>query len=78
MRDPAFGEKVSEWMWKIEGLFTEAKQDHGLSRARSLNEIAYWLRGANWLLRSRTPSQWCCEESSKSEMTASTVRWRPR
>jgi IS5 family transposase len=34
MRDPAFGEKLSERMWKMEGLFAEAKQNHGLSRAR--------------------------------------------
>jgi transposase len=34
MRDPAFGEKLSERMWKIEGLFAEAKRNHGLSRAR--------------------------------------------
>jgi transposase len=34
MRDPVFGEKMSERMWKSEGLFAEAKQNHGLSRAR--------------------------------------------
>ena len=34
MRAPAFGEKLSERMWKMEGLFAEAKQNHGLSRAR--------------------------------------------
>jgi transposase len=34
MRDPAFGEQLSERMWKMEGLFAEAKQNHGLSRAR--------------------------------------------
>jgi hypothetical protein len=34
MRDPAFGEKLSERMWKMEGLFAEAKRNHGLSRAR--------------------------------------------
>jgi transposase len=34
MRDPAFGAKLSERMWKIEGLFAEAKRNHGLSRAR--------------------------------------------
>ncbi len=33
MRDPTFGEKMSERMWKIEGLFAEAKQNHNLSRA---------------------------------------------
>ena len=34
MRDPTFGQKMSERMWKCEGLFAEAKQNHGLSRAR--------------------------------------------
>jgi len=34
MRDPVFRQKISERMWKIEGLFAEAKQNHGLSRAR--------------------------------------------
>ena len=34
MRDPIFRQKLSERMWKIEGLFAEAKQNHGLSRAR--------------------------------------------
>ena len=34
MRDPVFGEKMSERMWKSEGLFAEAKQNHGLTRAR--------------------------------------------
>ncbi|MCH7687296.1 MAG: transposase [Planctomycetes bacterium] len=34
MRDPVFRQKMSERMWKIEGLFAEAKQNHGLSRAR--------------------------------------------
>ncbi len=34
MRDPVFRQKMSQRMWKIEGLFAEAKQNHGLSRAR--------------------------------------------
>ena len=34
MRDPTFRTKRSERMWKMEGLFAEAKQNHGLSRAR--------------------------------------------
>ena len=34
MRAPAFDEKLSERMWKMEGLFADAKQIHGLSRAR--------------------------------------------
>jgi len=28
MRDPVFRQKLSERMWKIEGLFAEAKQNH--------------------------------------------------
>jgi hypothetical protein len=35
IRDPVFRQKLSERMWKIEGLFAEAKQNHGLSRARN-------------------------------------------
>ena len=34
MREPTFGEKLSERMWKMEGLFAEAKQNHCLSRAK--------------------------------------------
>jgi transposase len=34
MRDPTFRTKRCERMWKMEGLFAEAKQNHGLSRAR--------------------------------------------
>jgi hypothetical protein len=34
MEEPEFRKKLSERMWKAEGLFAEAKQNHGLSRAR--------------------------------------------
>lgn len=34
MRDPTFGQKMSARMWKVEGLFAEAKQNHNLSRAK--------------------------------------------
>ena len=34
MNEPDFVRKVAERMWKCEGLFAEAKQFHGLSRAR--------------------------------------------
>ena len=34
MRDPVFLKRASERMWKIEGLFAEAKQNHCLSRAK--------------------------------------------
>jgi transposase len=34
MEEPEFGRKLSERMWKMEGLFAEAKQNHGLARAR--------------------------------------------
>ena len=33
MRDPIFKQKAAERMWKIEGLFAEAKQNHRLARA---------------------------------------------
>jgi Transposase DDE domain len=34
MRDSTFRTRRPERMWKMEGLFAEAKQNHGLSRAR--------------------------------------------
>ena len=34
MDDLAFKQRVSQQMWKSEGLFAEAKQYHGLSRAK--------------------------------------------
>ena len=34
MEEPEFRKKLSERMWKAEGLFAEAKQNHGLSCAR--------------------------------------------
>jgi hypothetical protein len=34
MRDPTFRQKRSERMWKSEGLFAEAKQNHCLARAK--------------------------------------------
>jgi transposase len=34
MEEPEFGRKLSERMWKAEGLFAEAKQNHGLTRAK--------------------------------------------
>src|SRR4051812_47692989 len=33
MSEPEFRKKISERMWKIEGLFAEAKQNHCLARA---------------------------------------------
>ena len=34
MQEPAFIDRASERMWKCEGLFAEAKQNHNLSRAK--------------------------------------------
>ena len=34
MEEPQFGTKLAERMWKIEGLFAEAKQNHCLARAK--------------------------------------------
>jgi transposase len=49
MRDPTFGQNLSERMWKMEGLFAEAKQHHNLSRAkyrgRSKVQIQAYLSG---------------------------------
>ena len=34
MNDPTFKQRMSERMWKIEGMFAEAKDNHGLARAK--------------------------------------------
>ena len=34
MQEPTFLDRASERMWKCEGLFAEAKQNHGLARAK--------------------------------------------
>ena len=34
MRDPTFGQKMSQRMRKMEGLFAEAERNHNLSRAK--------------------------------------------
>ncbi len=34
MQEPTFVDRASERMWKCEGLFAEAKQNHNLSRAK--------------------------------------------
>ena len=34
MREPEFGKRLSERMWKAEGLFAAAKQSHRPARAR--------------------------------------------
>jgi hypothetical protein len=47
MEESHFGAKLAERMWKIEGLFAEAKQNHCLSRAkyrgRSIVQIQAYL-----------------------------------
>jgi IS5 family transposase len=63
MRDPAFGEKLSERMWKMEGLFAEAKQNHGLSRARyrgrSKVQIQAYLSAIVQNLKRLVAALWC-------------------
>ena len=34
MNEPKFGDNASQRMWKCEGIFAEAKQFHGLARAK--------------------------------------------
>jgi len=64
MRDPTFGEKLSERMWKMEGLFAEAKQNHGLSRARyrgrSKVQIQAYLSAIAQNLKRLVAALWCC------------------
>jgi transposase len=63
MRDPAFGEKLSERMWKIEGLFAEAKRNHGLSRARYRGrtkvQIQAYLSAIAQNLKRLVAALWC-------------------
>ena len=48
MRDPIFLNRVSERIWKSEGLFAEAKENHNLARggkesaAEILNSVCTW------------------------------------
>ena len=64
MEESQFGAKLAERMWKIEGLFAEAKRNHCLSRAkyrgRSKVQIqAYLCAMAQNLKRLRFPLyQW--------------------
>jgi hypothetical protein len=55
MRDPTFRHQLSERMWKCEGLFAEAKQNHGLARARYRGRGKVQIQA--YLLRSLTPPQ---------------------
>jgi hypothetical protein len=63
MRAPVFGEKLSERMWKMEGLFAEAKQNHGLSRARyrgrSKVQIQAYLTAIVQNLKRLVAALWC-------------------
>lgn len=62
MRDPAF-RKICERMWKMEGLFAEAKQNHGLSRAcyrgRSKVQIQAYLSAIVQNLKRLVAALWC-------------------
>jgi hypothetical protein len=63
MRDPAFRTKRCERMWKMEGLFAEAKQNHGLSRARyrgrSKVQIQAYLSATVQNLKRLVAALWC-------------------
>lgn len=63
MRDPTFRQKLSERMWKMEGLFAEAKQNHNLSRAkyrgRSKVQIQAYLSGMAQNLKRLVFLAWC-------------------
>src|SRR5271170_3487617 len=63
MRDPTFRTKRSERMWKMEGLFAEAKQNHGLSRARyrgrSKVQIQAYLSATVQNLKRLVAALWC-------------------
>jgi len=63
MRDPTFRTKRCERMWKMEGLFAEAKQNHGLSRARyrgrSKVQIQAYLSAIVQNLKRLVAALWC-------------------
>jgi transposase len=63
MRDPTFRSKRCERMWKMEGLFAEAKQNHGLSRARyrgrSKVQIQAYLSATVQNLKRLVAALWC-------------------
>ena len=63
MRDPTFRTRRSERMWKMEGLFAEAKQNHGLSRARyrgrSKVQIQAYLSAIVQNLKRLVAALWC-------------------
>jgi hypothetical protein len=75
MEKPEFRRKLSERMWKAEGLFAEAKQNHGLSRARyrgrsKVQIQAYLIAMAQNLKRLVLPfyywlvTQWFCRQTT--------------
>jgi IS5 family transposase len=63
MRDPTFRTRRSERMWKMEGLFAEAKQNHSLSRARyrgrSKVQIQAYLSAIVQNLKRLVAALWC-------------------
>ena len=73
MEEPEFRKKLSERMWKAEGLFAEAKQNHGLARAmyRSrpnvriqayLSATAQNLKCLVFLFYYWLVTWWCCRQ----------------
>ena len=66
MEEPQFGKKLAERMWKIEGLFAEAKQNHCLSaqsiaagqKCRSKPTCARWCRTSNACSSCFTGGSW--------------------
>jgi transposase len=63
MRDPTFRTRRCERMWKMEGLFAEAKQNHGLSRARYRGrakvQIQAYLSATVQNLKRLVAALWC-------------------
>jgi transposase len=63
MRDPTFRTRRSERMWKMEGLFAEAKRNHGLSRARYRGltkvQIQAYLSATVQNLKRLVAALWC-------------------
>jgi transposase len=81
MREPTFQQKMSERMWKMEGLFAEAKQYHGLSRAkyrgRPKVQIQAYLSAIVQNLKRLLFPLYCWLAACWSRLTRATTQARP-
>lgn len=85
MEEPSFAAKLSERMWKIEGLFAEAKRNHCLSRAKYRGRakvqiqaymcaIAQNLKRLLFLLYQAMEAWWSCKRAWPTPSTGNLER----